>query len=205
MADAVLQEGGGGGTLQLGPQQVEVRVVEEYGGTNSWPMLTRTNYGEWAVQMKWKFCGRKWWKAIEEDDRSEDAQVGIMEALMASTPAEYHEALGAKETAKEAWEMLESFRVGSDRAKRAKIQQLRRELNDIRFKSGESVEEFALRLQSLASQLASYGKSVDDEDLVTKLLCVVPAKYSQLAMSIETMLDISTLSLEDVPGRLPVV
>jgi hypothetical protein len=106
-------------------------------------MLTRTNYDEWAVQMKWKFRGRKWWKAIE-DDRSEDAQVGITEALMASTPAEYHEALGAKETAKEAWEMLESSRVGSDRAKRAKIQQLRRELNDIWFKSGELVDEFAL-------------------------------------------------------------
>ena len=40
--------------------------------------------------------------------------MGVMEALMASTSAEYHEALGAKETAKQAWEMLESLRVGSD-------------------------------------------------------------------------------------------
>ena len=100
--------------------------------------------------------------------------------------------------------MLESLRVGSDRAKRARIQQLRRELNDIRFKSRESVEDFTLRLQSLATQLATYGKKVDDEDLVTKLLCVVPAKYSQLTMSSETMLDISTLSMEDVVGRLRV-
>ena len=99
---------------------------------------------------------------------------------------------------------MESLRVGSDRAKRARIQQLRQELNDIRFKSGESVEDFTLRLQSLATQLATYVKKVEDEDLVTKLLCVVPAKYSQLAMSIETMLDISTLSLEDVAGRLQV-
>jgi len=45
---------------------------------------------------------------------------------------------------------------------------------------------------------------VEDEDLVTKLLCVMPVKYSQLAMSIETMLDISTLSLEDVARRLRV-
>jgi len=144
MADATLLKGSGGGALQLGPQQVEVRMVKKYGGTSSWPMLTRTNYGEWAVHMKWKLCGRKWWKTIEEDDRSEDAHVGIMEALLASTPAGYHEVLRAKETAKEAWEMLESFRIGSDRAKWAKIQQLCRELNDIWFKSGESVEEFAL-------------------------------------------------------------
>ena len=195
-------EEGGERQLQLVPPQVEVRVVKEYGGSISWPMLTHTNYGEWAVQMKWKLRGRKWWRTVEEDDQSEDAQVGVMEALMASTPAEYHEALGAKETAKQAWEMLESMCVGSDRAKRVRIQQLRRELNDIRFKSGESVEDFTLRLYSLATQLATYDKKVEDEDLVTKLLCVVPAKYSQLAMSIETMLDISTLSLEDVAGRL---
>ena len=207
MAESAGRNGGGEGgerQLQPAPPQVEVRVVKEFGGSGSWPMLTRTNYGEWATQMKWKLRARKWWRAIEEDDRTEDAQVGVMEALMASTPAEYHEALGAKDTAKQAWEMLESLRVGSDRAKRARIQQLRRELNDIKFKPGESVEEYTLRLQSLATQLATYGKKVDDEDLVTKLLCTVPAKYSQLAMSIETMLDISTLSLEDVAGRLRV-
>jgi hypothetical protein len=206
MADGAARNGGGEGgecQLQPAPPQVEVRVVKEFGGSGSWPMLTRTNYGEWATHMKWKLRARKWWRAIEEDERSEDAQVGVMEALMASTSAEYHEALGAKETAKQAWEMLESLRIGSDRAKRARIQQLRRELNDIQFKSGESVEDFTLRLQSLATQLATYGK-VDDEDLVTKLLCTVPAKYSQLAMSIETMLDISMLSLEDVAGRLRV-
>jgi len=207
MAESAGRNGGGEGgerQLQPAPPQVEVRVVKEFGGSGSWPMLTRTNYGEWATQMKWKLRARKWWRAIEEDDRTEDAQVGVMEALMASTPAEYHEALGAKDTAKQAWEMLESLRIGSDRAKRARIQQLRRELNDIKFKPGESVEDFTLRLQSLATQLATYGKKVDDEDLVTKLLCTVPARYSQLALSIETMLDISTLSLEDVAGRLRV-
>ena len=172
MADGAARNGGGEGAerqLQPAPPQVEVRVVKEFGGSSSWPMLTRTNYGEWATQMKWKLRARKWWRAIEEDDRTEDAQVGVMEALMASTPAEYHEALGAKDTAKQAWEMLESLRVGSDRAKRARIQQLRRELNDIKFKSGESVEDFTLRLQSLATQLATYSKKVDDEDLNTKL------------------------------------
>jgi len=67
------------------------------------------------------------------------------------------------------------------------------------------VEDFALRLQSLASQLATYGKPIDDEDVVAKLLRVVPSKYAQLALSIETMLDLSTLSLEDVTGRLRAV
>jgi hypothetical protein len=45
---------GGERQLQPAPPQVEVRVVKEFGGSGSWPMLTRTNYGEWATQMKWK-------------------------------------------------------------------------------------------------------------------------------------------------------
>jgi hypothetical protein len=168
-------------------------------------MLTRTNYGEWAVHMKWKLRARKLWAAVDVGGAGEDAEVGAMEALLASTPAEYHEAIGAKDTAKAAWDMLASFRVGSERAKKAKAQQLRREFDDLRFKSGESVEDFALRLQSLASQLATYGKPIDDEDVVAKLLRVVPSKYAQLALSIETMLDMSELTLEDVTSRLRAV
>jgi hypothetical protein len=93
---------------------VEVHQVREFSGPNNWPMLTRTNYGEWSVHMKWKLKASHWWKAVQEGDADEDAEVGIMEALMESTPSEYHEALGSKDTAKEAWDMLASFRFGSD-------------------------------------------------------------------------------------------
>ena len=97
--------------------------------------------------------------------------------------------------------MLASFRVGSDRAKRAKAQQLRRDFDDLKFRHGEAVEDFALRLQSLASQLATLGKKME-EDVVCKLLRACPAKYSQMACTIEATLDLDQVSLEDVVGRL---
>jgi hypothetical protein len=46
---------------------------------------------------------------------------------------------------------------------------------------------------------------IEEEDVVAKLLRVVPTKYTQLALSIETMLDMSTLMIEDVMGRLRAV
>jgi hypothetical protein len=67
----------------------EVRTVREV-GSNTWPMLTRTNYGDWAVHMKWKLCARKWWAAVEPGGASEDVEGGAMEALLASTPLEFH-------------------------------------------------------------------------------------------------------------------
>ena len=63
------------------------------------------------------------------------------------------------------------------------------------------MEEFALRLQSLASQLATLGKKME-EDIVCKLLRACPAKYSQMACTIEATLDLDQVSLEDVVGRL---
>jgi len=62
------------------------------------------------------------------------------------------------------------------------------------------VEDFALRLQSLASQLATLGK--EEEDVVYKLRRACPVKYSQMACTIEATLDLDQVSLEDVVGRL---
>ena len=67
------------------------------------------------------------------------------------------------------------------------------------------MEDFSLRLQTLISKLKSHDVSIDEEEVVSKYLHFVPAKYIQIALSKETMLDLSTLTIEDVIGRLWVV
>ena len=64
------------------------------------------------------------------------------------------------------------------------------------------MEDFSLRLQSLISKLRSHGVTIDEEEAVSKYLHSVSTKYIQIALSIETMLDLSTLTIEDVTGRL---
>ena len=64
------------------------------------------------------------------------------------------------------------------------------------------MEDFSLRLQSLISKLRSHGVTIDEEEAVSKYLHFVPVKYIQIALSIETMLDLSTLTIEDVTGQL---
>lgn len=41
-----------------------------------------------------------------------------------------------------------------------------------------------------------------EEKIVRKLLRVVPRRYRQMALSIETLIDLTTLSIEDLTGRL---
>ena len=67
------------------------------------------------------------------------------------------------------------------------------------------MEDFSLRQQTLINKLKSHGVTIDKEEAVSKFLHSVPAKYIQIALSIETMLDLSTLTIEDVTGRLRAV
>jgi hypothetical protein len=47
--------------------------------------------------------------------------------------------------------------------------------------------------------------NIDEQKAVEKYLHVVPKKYTQIALSMETILDLSTLSIEEVTRRLKVV
>ena len=64
------------------------------------------------------------------------------------------------------------------------------------------MEDFSLHLQTLISKVRSHGVTIDEEEAVSKYLHSVPVKYIQIALSIETMLDLSTLTIEDVTDRL---
>lgn len=60
------------------------------------------------------------------------------------------------------------------------------------------VDDFALHLTSLANQLDILSDLEPSHKVVEILLQVVPPRFAQIALSIETMLDISTLSIEEV-------
>jgi hypothetical protein len=68
--------------------------------------------------------------------------MSALEAILAAVPAEYREPLGAKKSAKEAWEAIAAMRG----AKKATAQLLKQEYANLKFKDGESVEDFSLRL-----------------------------------------------------------
>ena len=72
--------------------------------------------------------------------------MSVLEAILATVPTEYREPLGAKNSAKEAWEAITAMRVGSDRAKKAMAQLLKQEYANLMFKDGKTVEDFSLRL-----------------------------------------------------------
>ena len=61
-----------------------------------------------------------------------------------------------------------------------------------------------MRLTGLVNNLSIHGDPVGDARVVRKFLRVVPHKYAQVALSIETMVDLDTLTVEELTGRLKV-
>jgi hypothetical protein len=49
-----------------------------------------------------------------------------------------------------------------------------------------------------------HGDPVDDKKVILKYLWIVPKKYKQMARSIESLLDLKTMSIEALTGRFKV-
>jgi len=93
--------------------------------------------------------------------------------------------------------------LGADRVKEVNAQKLLAEFEAISFKSGETIEDFAVRIGKIATDLKGLGEtSVDDARVVKKFLRVVPPRYNQVAVTIEMFCDLKTLSVEELVGRL---
>jgi hypothetical protein len=107
-----------------------------------------------------------------------------------------------KKSVTEAWEAVKSLRIGSEVVQNTRTQWLRAGFESIQFKEGESVDDFTMRLGSLVAALGTMGEEIKEQQVVQKLLRVVPKHLSLVAIAIEVTQDLSKLMLEDADGRL---
>ncbi|KAG8076451.1 hypothetical protein GUJ93_ZPchr0006g40632 [Zizania palustris] len=128
--------------------------------------------------------------------------MAALAALLRAVPAEMVAVLAVKESAHQAWEAIRLMRMGVNRAREVTAQRLRKEFEQIAFKDGESLDSFGLRITNLANNLRSLGDTVAEVKIVQKFLREVPAQYAQIACSIETLLDLNDMSVEELIGRL---
>ncbi|CAM0913149.1 unnamed protein product [Alopecurus aequalis] len=123
-----------------------------------YPQLTDTNYGVWAVKMRIIMRTLGCWSAVDgkgeyDQARDEDA----FTALSQSLPDSMVMAIAEFETAAEAWEAIRQMRVGEDRVKKARVKQLKRELDRMQMSDGETVAAFGQKLTTLVAEIRSLG------------------------------------------------
>ncbi|CAN6164510.1 unnamed protein product [Urochloa humidicola] len=177
-------------------------VVREISGAANWPMLTKTNYTQWSLVIKVKMKARNLWEAIEPGGVSPQEDCMALDAITSAVPSEMVASLAAKATALEAWNAVKDRRVGSDQVQRTEAQRLLREFENMRFTSGECVDDYTLWLQNIVAALETVGETIPPRRVVEKLLRTVPKSLRQVAVAIQVSADLTTLSLEDASGRL---
>lgn len=191
------------GTSVDGEKEAMEKAFNQAAGNLIWPMLMRTNYQEWASHVLCNLEAIFLWDAISNDKVERRRDRLALGAMLHSVPTEMHPMLLNKKSVKEAWEAIKSMRLGADRVKAVSSQKLLAEFESITFKSGETIEDFAIRITKIMTDLTGLGeKSVDDKRVVRKFLRVVPARYNQIAVAIEMFYDLDKLSIEELIGRL---
>ncbi|CAN6272717.1 unnamed protein product [Urochloa humidicola] len=195
--------GGKGGDGAGGSSKGDVlRVVREIGGAANWPMLTKTNYTQWSLLMKLKMKARHLWEAIEPGGVAPHEDCMALEAIASAVLTEMVASLLTKETVLEAWNAVKERCIGSDQVQRTEAQRLLREFKNMHFTSGESVDDYTMRLQNIVATFETVGETIPPRRVVEKLLRTVPKSLRQVAVAIQVSADLATLTLEDASGRL---
>ena len=107
-----------------------------------------------------------------------------------------------KETAKEAWEAIATMRIVNDHIRKTSAQNLQRKFDSVTFKEGESIEDYARCLNSMATTLTTLGDKVEETQVVEKIIRSVPQWFRQIVVAITTLLDVSALIVADLTSHL---
>jgi hypothetical protein len=159
--------------------------------------------------MQVNFEAAGWWYVIEPGEGEEinyPHDCLALAAILRSVPADMLSSLHDMRTsAASAGEAIKRFRVRVQHVHEANAQQLRRDFGALVWKEAENAEDFANRITGLTTDLRLLSDNIIDVEVVQKMLQVVPEHLSQVAISIETLLDINNISVEEVTSMLRAV
>jgi hypothetical protein len=145
-------------------------LVERAAPTSNFPILSKTNYADWATVMRVMLQVRVLWDAVNINmmDFTEDRLA--LEALSRAVPLELSGTIAGKATTHITWEGIKTSRVGDDRVCKSKAGTLKQEFDALKFRSGEMVDDFAMRITSITNRLSVLGEGIEEEVIEQKFL-----------------------------------
>ncbi|XP_023732958.1 uncharacterized protein LOC111880778 [Lactuca sativa] len=169
------------------------------------PVLTPTNYPVWAVKFKSIMDAHGIWetvepKAGETSDKKKSKQA--LSFLFQAIPEDMVLQMASYTEPKKVWHELKTWYVGVDRVRTSRLATLKRELESLRMKDGETVDDFVTKLSGLASKTRSLGYELEEGDLVKRLLDSMPKSFLQIVASIEQCFELDSMLFDEAVGRL---
>ncbi|GKB68315.1 hypothetical protein Tco_0929727 [Tanacetum coccineum] len=130
------------------------------------------------------------WETIEPNDKTQADNKKDKTAiafLYQALPEEQQLQITKHKTAKAIWDALKIRHIGEVRVQQARLQTLKSEFEMLHMKEDETIDAFTTKLTTLVNKAASLGHTIEDEELVRKLLNAVPdrTKYQRAITSLK--------------------
>lgn len=109
------------------------------------------------------------------------------------------------ESAKQAWDRLAEEYQGDQKARQMEVLNLRRELEMLRMKEGETVKDYSDRVMKVVNQLRLLGEDLKDTRVVEKILVSFPEKFEAIISSLDNSKDLTKNTLPELINSLHVV
>jgi hypothetical protein len=119
----------------------------------------------------------------------------------ALSPSEFAR-ISKSESAKEAWQILETTYEGTKLDKSAKLQMLISKFKEIKMLEDETFEEFYSKMSDLRNSMVSLGKTVSNVKLIRKILRSLPEHFRIKVTTIEESKDFEEMKIEEFVGSL---
>ncbi|XP_055824268.1 uncharacterized protein LOC129892723 [Solanum dulcamara] len=173
------------------------------------PMLTKQNYGSCCIRMKALLGDYDVWEIMESGIKKEkDAATTKKKDQKALTLI--HQSLDEKISekvanainSKQAWDIFQTSFKGLDKVKKVRFQTLRGEFELLLMKESESVSDYISRVLAVVNQMKRYGKVLNDDRVVAKILRSLDSKYNYIVVAIEESKDLDTMIIDELAGSL---
>lgn len=177
-----------------------------------------TNYGYSKARMRFFLKSIDYWNIVETSwTKPADATLKLvteknarlsndkaLHALcQALSPSELVR-ISNSESAKEAWQILETTYECTKLVKFAKLQMLISRFEEIKMLEDEIFGEFYSKMNDLRNSMVSLGKTVSDVKLIRKILRSLPERFRIKVTTIEESKDLEEMKIKELVGSLQI-
>ncbi|KAK9073456.1 hypothetical protein SSX86_007780 [Deinandra increscens subsp. villosa] len=166
------------------------------------PKLTETNYTSWSILVETVLRAHGLWKTVTGEDEDEKRNYTTKAIIYHTLPENVLLQVAKHKRAEDVWESIRVRYLGTDRVKKARLQTLRGELERLKMKETESINDYSAKISGIVEKFKSLGSTLDEEVIVRKFLTSVPKKYLPIVAPIEQYSDLDTMPFEEAVGRL---
>ncbi|CAI7778857.1 unnamed protein product [Closterium sp. NIES-53] len=179
--------------------------------TSAVPIFTGKNYSAWKFKFQVLMMERGLWGFFDGTEKKPDDESGIaawkkkdqkafatlISRIGINLVSSVRMCIKLEASAHEAWKRLETIHV--NKTLHGKIL-ARNAFYTVKMRAGESMHEYATRVEELGETFMDLGGTVTEEDWILTLLCSLPEEWSTVITTLDSVQD--TWTKEMVVGRL---